>query len=66
MNRKNFLQGLLAGGLVGALVGIAATPQRKPEPGPSLLSRTTKAGFRAQKMIKEIRRGLVDIKNILD
>ena len=66
MARRGFLNGLLAGGLIGAVVGLIAAPQRKPVANKGLLGKTRRAGARAQKVFSDVRDGLKDIKNILD
>lgn len=66
MARRGFLNGLLAGGLIGAVVGMIAAPQRKPSPRNGIFGKTKRAGMRAQKVLDEVKDGIKDIKNILD
>ncbi|MFZ3172295.1 MAG: YtxH domain-containing protein [Carboxydocellales bacterium] len=66
MARRGFLNGLMAGGLIGAVIGLITAPQRKPMHRKDLLGRTKRAGARAQRVFHEVRDGIKDIKNILD
>ncbi|HEX3031710.1 MAG TPA: hypothetical protein VHS59_05635 [Bacillota bacterium] len=60
------MNGLLAGGLLGAVLSLIVAPQRKRLANKTLMTKTRQAGSRAQKVVREVRQGIMDIKNILD
>lgn len=66
MARRGFLNGLIAGGLIGAVVGLIASPQKKPMPKKNFLGKTQQSSMRAKKVISEVKDGINDIKNIWD
>lgn len=62
MNRS-FFRGILAGSIVGALIGMFSAPQRKPIPesAKDIMQNTAQMQDRAKKVLKGISKGVSDI-----
>lgn len=63
---RNFWNGLIAGSVLGAIIGLVAVPQLKPSPRRTMLGKTRRVTARAAKMVNDVRDGVKDIRNILD
>ncbi|MDA8236185.1 MAG: YtxH domain-containing protein [Clostridia bacterium] len=66
MSRRGFLNGLLAGGVIGAAMALFVRPQMKPGPKKGLIAKTRRMSSKAGKVVSEVRDSVRDIKKILD
>lgn len=62
MNRS-FFRGILAGSIVGTLIGMFSAPQMKPMPeaAKTMMDNTMKVQNRAKKVLKGLSKGVSDI-----
>lgn len=62
MNRS-FFRGILAGSIVGTLIGMFSAPQKKPisENAMNVMDNTMKMQNRAKKVLKGLSKGVSDI-----
>ncbi len=58
VGRKSFLNGLFAGGLIGAIIGLLVLPQRKPEYRKKILGKTRTIKHTARKVMKDVSSGI--------
>ncbi len=56
--RKSFLNGLFAGGLIGAILGLFVLPQRQPEYRKKILGKTRTIKNTARKVMKDVSNGI--------
>lgn len=63
---RGFWNGLLAGGIVGAMAAMFVSPQMKPVQTKTIVKRGKKMQNKAQRVIKQVEGSVRNIKNILD
>lgn len=62
---KGFFNGLLAGGILGAVAYMFMSPSKKQFISPMMMGKSRKVKRRAEKMVNQVSSGVKDISNIL-
>jgi gas vesicle protein len=62
---RSFFNGLLAGGILGAIAYMFMAPTKKQMISPKMLGKSRKVRKRAERMVAHVSDGVKDISNIL-